>query len=498
MFPGMDIPTANYSEEDMKAALQPTEPEFFKVKVSKKRKTRRKIKHDTTASTIRRHISESKWTISNWYRHIHWKNVVLVVIVPLLALVGSLTVPLTRTGFYWMGFNYIITCTFVIMGYHRYWAHRSFQTTKEMSFLFAMVGASAGVGSAKWWCASHRAHHRFCDTERDPHNIRKGFWYSHFGWMLLIHHPKLQAAIKESESEDISSDPVILWQYENYFHMFLVTGILIPAIIGWWLFEDFAGGLVYGGLVKIFLVQNTIFSVNSLCHCCGDQPFDDAKSSRNSILLSLITFGEGQHNFHHEFPSDCRNGVEWYDFDPVKWVIFTLNALGVIYNVHATPSTAINQLRVQQAQRILDKERSQLNWGIRIDKLPTLTSAEFSKLAKESQPERALVVISGIVHDVTPFLHDHPGGVALIKSSIGKDATNAFNGAVYSHSNAARNLLATMRIAVILGSEQEVWKQQQKENKDVPLKNDSEGKKIVRSGEQITMTKTPSTTAGAA
>ncbi|CDK25457.1 unnamed protein product [Kuraishia capsulata CBS 1993] len=491
----MSVPAVEYSKEEIRRVLADDEGS----RARHRRPHRHRVKQDTAASTIRRHISESSWTIRNWWRHIHWRNFVLVVVLPALALLSMWAkVPLTPTMLKWSAANYLLSCLAVTAGYHRYWAHRTFQTHRFVAYLFAAVGAGAGIGPAKWWCGSHRAHHRYCDTQRDPSNIRRGFWYSHFGWMLLIHHPKVQKAIHEFD-EDLGRDPVVVWQYDNYARLVILYGFAVPTAVAAFWMSDLWGGLVYAGLWRMVLVQQTMFAFNSLAHCVGSQPLDNRRSPRNAWLLSLITFGEGNHNFHHEFSSDYRNGYEWYNLDPAKWAIYLLSLIGMTWDLHRVSKDYINQSLLQQEQKLLDAKRAKLNWGIPIERLPTMLPEEFKRLATDaSVRNKSLVVVEGIVHDVTPFVRDHPGGVALIKKSEGRDASVAFNGGVYNHSNAAHNLLATMRIAKLVGSEKLFWKQQQIENKEIPWKNDSEGVRIVRSGEQVTMSKTPSTTAEAA
>lgn len=345
----------------------------------------------------------------------------------------------------------------------------------------------------------HRAHHRYVDTEKDPHSIRKGLFWSHMGWCLFRPHLKVQNSIRECTGDDLENDPLIQWQEKNYVELVILTGALVPSVLCGLLWGDYIGGLVFAGALRAVAMQHSVFFVNSLGHWIGTRPFDCRRSMRNNWLLSFLTFGEGMNNFHHEFSSDYRNGIKWYDFDPVKFHLCGLSLIGAVSQLYRTSQTSINQCLIQQQQKLIDRKRSQLNWGIPIEKLPTVSPEEFRRWAKEEAPDRALIAVAGIVHDVTPFINDHPGGVSLIRSSIGKDATSAFNGAVYDHTTAAHNLLATMRIAVLSGTtEQIVWKQQQQENKNVPLKQDSEGRKIVRTGEQATIMKKPVRTADAA
>ncbi|EOO00229.1 putative acyl- desaturase protein [Phaeoacremonium minimum UCRPA7] len=226
------------------------------------------------------------------------------------------------------------------------------------------------------------------------------------------------------------------------------------AGLGW---GDWRGGLVYAGIIRVLVVQQATFCVNSLAHWLGDQPFDDLHSPRDHFLTALVTLGEGYHNFHHEFPSDYRNAISWFQYDPTKWCIALWRVGGLAYDLKKFPSNEIEKGRFQQQQKKLDKRRATLDWGTPIKQLPVITWDDFMATAKEGN----LVVIAGIVHDVSSFISEHPGGKALIKSAIGKDATALFNGGVYDHSNAAHNLLSTFRVSVIRGGcEVEIWKRE--------------------------------------
>jgi stearoyl-CoA desaturase (delta-9 desaturase) len=188
----------------------------------------------------------------------------------------------------------------------------------------------------------------------------------------------------------------------------------------------------------------------------GDQPFDHRNSPRDHLITALITFGEGYHNFHHEFPSDYCSAIEWHQYDPTKWSIWCWKQLGLAYDLKQFRNNEIEKGRCQQLQRTLDLRRGRLDWGIPLDQLPVMEWDEYVKKAGQGCD---FVAIAGVVHDITDFIKDHPGGKVLISSGIGKDATAMFNGGVYMHSNAAHNLLSTMRVGVICGGcEVEIWK----------------------------------------
>ncbi|KAH7364040.1 putative acyl-CoA desaturase [Rhexocercosporidium sp. MPI-PUGE-AT-0058] len=238
---------------------------------------------------------------------------------------------------------------------------------------------------------------------------------------------------------DLNNDTVVMWQHRNFVTIALSMSSLFPCVVA--------------GLV------------NSLAHWIGDQPFDDRNSPRDHVITALVTLGEGYRNFHHEFPSDYRNAIQWHQYGPTKWCIYLWKQLGLASNLKTFPGNEIEKGRVQQLQKKIDRNRAELNWGVPLEKLPLIDWEGFVTRAREGE---ILVAIGGVIHDVGGFVKDHPGGKASITSAIGKDATAMFNGGVYNHLNAAYNLLSTMRISVLRGGQEvEAWKRSQMLTKNV-------------------------------
>ncbi|KAK9483947.1 hypothetical protein V1527DRAFT_239642 [Lipomyces starkeyi] len=438
------------------------------------------------------HISEQPFTLQNWYKHISWLNVTLIIFIPVIGCTTAVFTPLQSKTAILAFVYYALTGLGITAGYHRLWSHRAYSARLPLRILLAAFGGGAVEGSIRWWSAGHRVHHRFTDTEKDPYSVRKGLLYSHMGWMVFLHNPKKSGRV---DITDLNADPVVRWQHKNYILVLLSMGFIFPMLIAGLGWGDWKGGLIWGGIVRLTVVHHATFCVNSLAHWLGDQPFDDRRSPRDHFLTAIVTFGEGYHNFHHEFPSDYRNAIRWYQYDPTKWLIWFLKKIGLAYDLKTFSQNAIQQGLVQQRQKKLDKWRARLNWGVPLEQLPVMEFEEYQEQAKT----RALVLIAGVVHDVTNFIEQHPGGKALIQSGIGKDATAVFNGGVYDHSNAAHNLLATMRVGVIRGGmEVEVWKMAQRENKESTIKSDSNNANIVRAGSQATRIQAPIQGAGAA
>jgi stearoyl-CoA desaturase (delta-9 desaturase) len=163
-----------------------------------------------------------------------------------------------------------------------------------------------------------------------------------------------------------------------------------------------------------------------------------------------------------QFPSDYRNAIEWWQYDPTKWSIWVWKQLGLATNLKQFWNNEIEKGRVQQLQKKVNKRRATLDWGVPLNQLPVIDWDDF---ITETQSGKPLIAVAGVVHNVSNFIKEHPGGKTLISSAIGKDATAMFNGGVYDHSNAAHNLLSTMSVGVIRGGgEVEIWRHRNKQN----------------------------------
>ncbi len=234
---------------------------------------------------------------------------------------------------------------------------------------------------------------------------------------------------------DLDTDPVVIWQHTYYRELALLMGFIFPTLISGVFWSDYTGGLVYAGILRCFCVQQATFCVNSLAHWLGDATFSDKISPRDHVFTALVSMGEGYHNFHHEFPADYRNAIAWHQYDPTKWFIWCCKKLGLAGNLKQFRRNEIEKGRLQQEQKRLDQQQNALNekkgqlvWPVRLEDLPVVEWEEYEEQAKD----QTLVAVAGVVHDVGDFVRQHPGGEALIKSGIGKDATAMFNGGVYN------------------------------------------------------------------
>lgn len=403
------------------------------------------ITNNNKNSHIGKHISEQPWTVENWHKHLNWLNITLVLIIPsigwLIFLLGW--IPLRYNTLLFSVFYYGLGGVSITAGYHRLWSHRSYSAIWPLRLIFAIFGAASVEGSIKWWGHSHRIHHRYTDTFRDPYDARRGLFYSHMGWMILKPNPKYRA---RADISDLIDDWIVRVQHRYYIPIMILSAFVIPTIVcGVW-FNDYWGGFLYAGILRIFMIQQATFCINSMAHYIGTQPFDNRRTPRDNWLTALVTFGEGYHNFHHEFPTDYRNAIRWYQYDPTKILIYLTSCIGFSYDLKKFPQDVIDQGILQQIEKKLNSDKLKVNWGPSLDSLPIWDHVIFNEKLKENSN---LVIIGGIVHDITHYIKEHPGGENLIKDAKGRDATKAFTGGVYKHSNAAYNVLAKYRIAML-------------------------------------------------
>lgn len=382
-------------------------------------------------------------TWRNLHKNIQWISFTALTVPPAMAIYGILTHEAQRKTMIWAFLYYFMTGLGITAGYHRLWAHRSYNAVLPLQYVLALWGAGAVQGSIKWWSRGHRAHHRYTDTKLDPYNAQEGFWHSHVGWMLV----KPRGKIGVADVSDLSRNPVAKWQHDNYVMLMLIMGLGFPTLVAGLGWGDWKGGLLFAGAARLVFVHHSTFCVNSLAHWLGETPFDNKHTPKDHFITALVTVGEGYHNFHHQFPMDFRNAIKWYQYDPTKWFIWTMSKFGLATHLKKFPDNEIKKGQYTMQLQLLQEQSGDLKWPKSSNDLPVISWADFQAEAKE----RSLIAIHGFIHDCSSFIEDHPGGAHLIKKAIGTDATTAFFGGVYDHSNAAHNLMAMMRVGILDG-----------------------------------------------
>ncbi len=271
-------------------------------------------------------------------------NVVIFVGLPIAALV---LVPLWGVYHGYDAFQWLWALAFLYLngmsitgGYHRLWAHKSYEAHPALRWFFALWGAGALQNSILIWAADHRRHHRHVDdNERDPYSAGRGLFFSHMGWMLREYSTNEEDF---SNARDLQRDPIVMFQHNHYVALTTLMNVGLPLLLGIW-HGDIIGTLLLVGLLRLVVNHHFTFFINSLAHYWGTRPYTESNSARDNGFLAFLTYGEGYHNYHHIFQTDYRNGIRWWQWDPTKWMINLCSRVGLARNLSRVPDFKIER-----------------------------------------------------------------------------------------------------------------------------------------------------------
>lgn len=257
-----------------------------------------------------------------------------------------------------------LTLFCVVAGFHRYFSHRAFTAHASVRTLLQIGGLLGAQGSLISWVALHRRHHECSDEVGDPHSPMpqgngayqklRGLLHSQFLWMYEHEYPNVVLYAR-----DLLRDPLIV-KLDRYYYHFVAIGIVLPGLVSFSFSPTPAAllsGMLWGGLVRIFAVGNTIGAVNAFLHMFGGRRFETRDNSRNSFWMAFLTFGDSYHNNHHAFPSSASAGLEWYHPDPAYWVIRFLSYFGLTSGLKLPTKQQIEQ-RTKQGKRMSNTQKS--------------------------------------------------------------------------------------------------------------------------------------------
>ncbi len=234
-------------------------------------------------------------------------------------------------------------------GYHRYFSHRAYETSRAFQFVLAVVAQSTAQKSVLWWAANHRDHHLHSDTELDVHSPRHtGFIYSHIGWIFS----RGQERTNFTRVADFAQYPELMWLHRLELAPPFALAVICLAVAGW-------PGLIVGFFWSTVAVYHGTFCINSLAHLVGKRRYITGDNSRNNWLLAIITMGEGWHNNHHAFQSSARQGFRWWEYDPTFYLLALLERLGLVWNLKR-PTVEVMQNQHRLATRVIGRAASQV------------------------------------------------------------------------------------------------------------------------------------------
>jgi stearoyl-CoA desaturase (delta-9 desaturase) len=256
-------------------------------------------------------------------------------------------------------------------GYHRYFSHRAYTTSRAFQFFLAVLAQSTSQKSILWWAAKHRHHHLYSDTGEDVHSPRhKGFLYSHVGWIFSRKHDKADL----TKVADLARYPELMWLHKYELVPAIGLAALCFLVAGW-------PGLVVGFVWSTVLVYHATFCINSLAHVSGSKRYVTGDDSRNNLFLAVITMGEGWHNNHHAYQGSVRQGFKWWEIDPTFYLLRAMSWVGLVWDLKTPPEQVL---------------RNEQRLGVRV------VNRAAEELVAHFNPERIALAISSTLH--TPEL----------------------------------------------------------------------------------------------
>jgi stearoyl-CoA desaturase (Delta-9 desaturase) len=288
----------------------------------------------------------------------------LVVCVPLVGTIAAIFLALyfgvsaIAIGLFVVG--YLLTTLAVTMGFHRYFSHRSFSTSRALGTMFVVLGSMSWQGPLLYWVATHRRHHRFSDQPNDPHSpyaldrgsrlTAKAFWHSHVGWLFSseLSNPICFAS-------DILRNRHVFKMQGLYF-LWAALGLVIPTVIMFVLLgTPYAAveGFLWGGCARVFAVHHSAWSVGSFSHLWGSRPFNTKDKSSNNIVVSVFALGEGLQNNHHAFPRSAFHAFRWFEPDFTGFVLRIAKFTGLIWDLHQPDISEVEALKLKEPEQLL-------------------------------------------------------------------------------------------------------------------------------------------------
>jgi stearoyl-CoA desaturase (delta-9 desaturase) len=228
----------------------------------------------------------------------------------------------------------------VTAGYHRYFSHRSYKTSRTFQFILALAGTLAVQKGVLWWAANHRNHHKYSDQAEDLHSpVQRGFWWAHVGWILSPNYEGTDL----TRIPDMAKYPELRWLNDHYLVPPVVLAVVLYLIGG-------ATWLVWGFFISTTMLWHATFTINSLAHVWGSRRYETTDTSRNNPWLALLTWGEGWHNNHHRYMNSARQGFFWWEVDLSYYVLVALSWCGIVWDLQQPPKRLLESQPQVSAQ----------------------------------------------------------------------------------------------------------------------------------------------------
>ncbi len=262
--------------------------------------------------------------------------------VHVVAVIGAIWVGWSWQAAAWLVGSYLVRMFAITAGYHRYFSHRTFKTSRAFQLVLAVLGMTAAQQGPLWWAAHHRRHHKYSDQPEDIHSPRqRGFVWSHMQWILAKRHK----ATDYARIQDFAKYPELRFLNDHDLAFVVLTAVVTFLVGG-------STGLFWGFFVSLVACWHITFCINSLAHVWGRRRYETSDDSRNNALLAVLTLGEGWHNNHHHYQRSARQGFYWWEIDVSYYVLKALEAVRIVRDVEGVPAHVRDDIEAPQRARL--------------------------------------------------------------------------------------------------------------------------------------------------
>ncbi|CAL1678263.1 unnamed protein product [Lasius platythorax] len=288
----------------------------------------------------------------NFRTDLIWYNVLLLALLHTIGIYGILTFnylenPMTTL---WIICMYVISHLGVTAGAHRLWSHRSYKATLPLRIFLMICFSACAQNSIYKWVKNHRMHHKYSDTNTDPHNTQRGYFFTHIGWIMMKERPEYIEKSKQIDLSDVTSDAVVAFGEKYFLPLQFIFGFILPSMVPVYLWNDtWTRAIISQAFIRYILTLNAVWSVNSIAHAWGTRPYNKNIRPADNDFVNYVTTGEGYHNYHHEFPWDYKSAELGNNRMNYTSIFIDISAkLGLAYDLKCPSAELIKSIILNQ------------------------------------------------------------------------------------------------------------------------------------------------------
>ena len=277
-----------------------------------------------------------------------WGNAYFMVVLHAFALCGAVAGALQARWYSWLFYVFLFMCSAlgVTAGAHRLWTHRSYKAALPLRIVLMCFNCIAMQNSILIWSRDHRLHHKYSETDADPHNSQRGFFFAHMGWLMMLKHPEVLIKGQNIDISDLQQDPVVMFQYRHYNKLSFLLCVLLPTLIPYFFWDEgLMTAFLFTFAFRYVMVLHCTWLVNSAAHLWGHRPYDKSSNPAENTLVCFAAVGEGFHNYHHAFPHDYSTGEWGPKLNITTCVLDICAAFGLVYDRRQASEEAILRIR---------------------------------------------------------------------------------------------------------------------------------------------------------